>query len=109
MIVSEEFNRALKPRLKVKDGYTADRQNPAARFSNLRVPFGRNGTAQLHKVPPKWQRRRTVPVTTTDRRSTLFFLRFMRKRLIDKQTEPAKAGIAARKRSCKNQPNIGNL
>lgn len=62
MIVSEEFNRALKPRLKVKDGYTADRQSPAERFSNLRVSFGRNGTAQLHKVPPKWQRRRTVPV-----------------------------------------------
>ena len=26
-----------------------------------------------NEVPPKWQRRRTVPVTTTDRRSTLFF------------------------------------
>ena len=30
--------------------------------------------AQFNNVPPKWQRRRTVPATTTDRRSTLFFL-----------------------------------
>lgn len=40
-------------------------RRPAKSGSAVLNPAGsvqKNSTAQLHKVPPKWQRRRTVPV-----------------------------------------------
>ena len=81
MIESRKFNRALKS---CEHNFWGPQ--PVIRQRGFDPADGKpdriSGIGQLTNVPPKWQRRRTVPVTTTDRRSTLFFSRRRLRRIL---------------------------